>query len=128
MIQRDQMLSITSAFLRLIIAVIFRLAGSGKFQTASTMAINFEKWNLGRLIKYSVGIIELLGAIFLFFPKTVLLGCFMLIVIIIAAVVVHFVHFEDLGLPFLNLMLILALLFVAKLKKEKSIQKNYNPI
>ena len=110
--KKQQLIKYSSIILRIIIAVIFLLAGSGKFQTGSIMASNFKNWSLGISMMYIVGVFEILGALFLFIPKKVTYGCYVLITIMLGAIVVHISNFEELGFPYLNITLIAMLLFI----------------
>ena len=115
--KKQQLIKYSSIILRIIIAVIFLLAGSGKFQTDSTMASNFKNWNLGIPLMFVIGIFEILGAIFLFIPKTIIYGCYMLVAVMLGAIIIHVLNFQELGFPLLNIALITALFLITYFKK-----------
>ena len=115
--KKKQLIKYSSIILRIIIAVLFLLAGSGKFQTDSTMASNFKNWNLGIPTMFAIGIFEILGGIFLFIPKTNIYGCYMLIAVMIGAIVIHILNFQELGFPILNTALIMILLLIVYFKR-----------
>ena len=110
--RKSNLLKYVVILLRIAIASIFILAGSGKFQTDTTMASNFRNWNLGIIVMVVVGVMEITGAILLLVPKTVLFGISILIVIMLGALIIHFLNFEELGYPFLNIGLIAGLLLI----------------
>jgi uncharacterized membrane protein YphA (DoxX/SURF4 family) len=105
--RKEKLIKYSSMIFRIIIAATFLLAGSGKSQTDSTMASNFKNWNLGMNMMYVVGGFEVLGALFLLFPKTIIYGCYMLIIIMLGAVVIHILNFDELGFPLLNIALLI---------------------
>ena len=115
--RKEKLLKYSSVILRIIIAILFLLAGSGKFQTDTTMASNFKNWNLGITIMFIVGVLEFLGGLFLLISKTILYGCYMLIIVMLGALVIHILNFEELGFPLLNIVLIAVLLLIIYLKK-----------
>lgn len=110
--KKQKLLKYSLVILRIAIAVVFLLAGSGKFQTDSIMASNFENWNLGITMMYVVGIFEVLGALLLLFHKTIQYGCYMLIIIMLGALTVHILNFDELGFPLLNIILLTLLLLI----------------
>ncbi len=116
--KKQQLIKYSSIILRIIIAVLFLLAGSGKFQTDSTMASNFNNWNLGIPIMFIVGIFEIVGAILLLIPKTITYGCYTLIIVMLSALVIHILNYKELGFPILNIGLITVLLLILYLKKR----------
>ena len=123
--KKEKFIKYVSIVLRIVIAIVFLLAGSGKFQTDSTMASNFINWNLGISIMFIVGVFEVLGVVFLFIPKTVRYGCYMLIFVMLGAMIIHILNFEELGFPILNGALIIALILIIFFKKLIS-QKVFN--
>lgn len=116
--QKHKLLKYTAIALRIIIAIVFLLAGSGKFQTDSTMASNFKKWDLGLTIMFIVGVFEISGAILLLVPKIVIYGCYLLIAVMLGAIVIHILNFEELGFPYLNIALIVVLLLIVYFKNQ----------
>lgn len=118
--KKQELIKYSSIILRIIIAVIFLLSGSGKFQTDSTMASNFKNWNLGISLMFIIGIFEILGAIFLFMPKTMIYGCYMLVAVMLGAMVIHILNLQELGFPILNITLIMILLLILYFKKLTS--------
>lgn len=118
--KKQELIKYSSIILRIIIAVIFLLAGSGKFQTDSTIASNFKIWNLGIPLMFIIGIFEILGAIFHFMPKTMIYGCYMLVAVMLGAMVIHILNFQELGFPILNITLIMILLLILYFKKLTS--------
>jgi len=108
--RKEKLLKYSSVVLRIIVAILFLLAGSVKFQTDTTMATNFKNWNLGITMMFIVGVFEVLGGFFLLIPKTILYGCYMLIIVMLGALVIHILNFEELGFPLLNIVLIAVLL------------------
>lgn len=124
--RKDKLLKYSSIVLRIIVAILFLLAGSGKFQTDTTMASNFRNWNLGIAIMFIVAVFEVLGGLFLLIPKTILYGCYMLISVMIGAMVIHFLNVEELGFPFLNIILIAVLSLIIYLKNNHKNSKLTN--
>jgi len=88
------------------------------------MASNFRNWNLGIAIMFIVGVFEVLGGFFLLIPKTILYGCYMLIIVMLGAIVIHFLNVEELGFPFLNIVLIVFLLLI--IYHKETLTKNLN--
>lgn len=103
---KNKLLIIVIWVLRILLLLVFVLAGSGKFSNSSYMADNFIRWNLGVYFMNLVGSFEILGGVFLLFQKTIFYGCLMLLTIMLGAFVIHFIHFDELGFPLLNLTLI----------------------
>ena len=110
--KKSKLLKYVVIFLRIAIASIFISAGSGKFQTDTIMASNFRNWNLGITVMMFVGIMEITGAVLLFVPKTILYGAYVLLTIMLGAIAIHIINFEELGYPFLNIGLIAGLLLI----------------
>lgn len=99
-----------------ILAILFIIAGSGKFDFDSTMAQNFINWKLGTAIMVFVGVFEVAGGLLLMFKKTIKYAVPLLIIIMFGAAIIHFLNFKELGFPLLNVVLILLLLAVLKLR------------
>lgn len=117
---KQQLLKVISVALRIIVAIVFLLAGSGKFQLDSTIATSFKNWGLGIPMMFMVGIAEIAGAIALLLPKTVKYGCFLLAAIMLGAAVVHLLNFKELGFPLLNLIIIILLTFILYTNNSRS--------
>lgn len=105
----NKMWAITAWVLSIICAIIFLLASLGKFSFEGNMYDNFIKWGYNGFLLLSVGVFELLGAIFLLIPKLRKYGVFSLIIVMIGASVTHFINFEELGFPLFSLGLIVVL-------------------
>lgn len=67
---------------------------------------NFIRWGYNGFLMVIAGLMEGIGAILLIIPKTRLYGAFVLITVMVAAAITHFLNFEELGWPLLNAGLI----------------------
>jgi uncharacterized membrane protein YphA (DoxX/SURF4 family) len=103
----------------IVCAGIFLSAGVGKFNLGGNMQENFQKWGYNDALLLIVGVLEVLGAVLLFIPKYRKYGIYVLITIMIGATITHFRFFEELGLPFFSIGLIIALIIVLILDKKQ---------
>ncbi len=113
-------MKITRLLLCMVCAGIFLLAGIGKFDLGGNMQENFTRWGYGNLLLFTVGVFEVIGAIFLFVSKLRKFGASMLILVMFGATVTHFRFYEELGLPLFSLSLILVLIVLLVLDKKIS--------
>ncbi len=103
--------------LSIIGAVLFLLAGSGKFSFSGNLYDNFIDWGYNGTILILVGISEVLGGILLLWPARRGYGIFLLSAVMLGAIVTHLLNFQDLGwplFPFLILMGLTVLYFINK--------------
>jgi hypothetical protein len=81
------------------------------------MVISFEKWHLSTVVMYLIGLIEIGIAIAVFYKPWQNVGIIALIVLMIGAISIHFIHKEYGQLYGPSLVLVLALLL--KFTKDK---------
>ena len=85
--------------LRIILFLVFALAGSGKFNSQGVMAENFIRWNLSIPILFFVGFSEILGAVLLLFTKTLHYAIVLLSVVMLDATGIHVLNWDEMGFP-----------------------------
>lgn len=80
--------------LQVVLGLEFILAGQAKFTRMDTWSGMFEAWGYPDHVYLVVGGLELLGAVLVFIPKTVVKGALGLAVIMIGALLTHAFHTE----------------------------------
>lgn len=110
--------SVTLWILCVSLALTFILAASGKFAKNTLMHENFIRWGYGYWVMLLTGIAEGIGAMLLFVRKLRILGIAILIFIMLGAAYTHLMNFEELGLPILNIILIMILMLAVFLHQK----------
>ncbi len=113
---------------RLAVSLMFLLAGSGKFLESGNMAQNFKSWGYSILLLRLVAVFEIVGACLIIFNRTFSKGSILIVCVMIGAIVTHIRFYDQLGFPFLNLLVIavlsIPLIFRNQLLNPINIKKN----
>ena len=88
--------------IRVVLALVFLVTASGKFDPTGNMAGNFARWG------YNLEILFFVGSIFL-------------VLLMIGAIVTHFRFQSELGLPSFNVLILIGIvvIVIATLGKDK---------
>ena len=106
--------------LKVVLGLMFLAAGSGKFTAAAFWEPRFDGWGFPGGTNAVIGVLEILGAIALFVPKTSKMAAWGLIGIMAGALMTHVVH-QEYG-EIIRPLIFMALLFgvVGLGKRNKS--------
>jgi hypothetical protein len=97
--------------LRIVLAAVFLIAGTSKLAGARTHVETFENLGVGQWLRYVTGSVEVIAAILIMIPRTVVLGAALLTATMIAATATHL--FLIGGSPLATLVLLLMSFLVA---------------
>ncbi|GMQ31544.1 DoxX family protein [Algoriphagus confluentis] len=109
---QGKLITVLELIIRISLFLVFAIAGSGKFDSQSVMAENFIRWNLGIPIMFFVGFSEILGAVLLLFTKTLKYAIILLSGVMLGATGIHFLNWDEMGFPGLNLLLLFLLMLI----------------
>lgn len=98
---------------RMALAGVFLLAGTGKLDLDGNMATNFQRWGLPQTLMVLTGAAELVGGLLLLVPRFDRISIPVLLVVMAGAIGTHAVNFAELGWPLFPVSLAVALLVVA---------------
>lgn len=82
-----------------ILSALFLLAGGLKLRGTPSSVENFSHWGYPEWFVYTVGGIELAGAIGLLFPQSAAAASILLAVMMLGASLTHLVHHEMMAVP-----------------------------
>src|SRR5579862_4305175 len=82
-------LNITCWVLQGLAALAFLAAGGSKLAGAPAMVEMFARLGAGQWFRYLTGILEVIGAVALLFPKAAFYGAVLLAVVMVGAIVAH---------------------------------------
>lgn len=114
---------IISWILRALVALGFFAASIGKLTNNSEVIKMFENWGFPEGFYFIIGILELVLALLLLFPKTLKISIMGISIILIGATVTHLINdpITELIRPFVFISLILVIYylnFIAKTQNE----------
>lgn len=95
--------------LQLLLAVVFLIAGTTKLAGAQMHVETFEKLGVGQWFRYFTGSVEVIAAILIIVPRTVVVGAALLAVTMIAAIDTHVFLIGGSPVPALVLLALSAL-------------------
>jgi len=95
--------------LQLLLAVVFLIAGTTKLAGAQMHVETFEKLGVGQWFRYFTGSVEVIAAILIIVPRTVVVGAALLFVTMIAAIDAHALVIGGSPVPALVLLALAAL-------------------
>ena len=107
-----RLVTVFELILRISLFFVFAMAGSGKFNSQSVMAENFIRWDLSIPVMFFVGVLEIMGAVLLLLSKTLKYAIFLLSSVMLGAIGIHFLNWDEMGFPYLNLILLFLLLLI----------------
>ncbi|MDC8005898.1 DoxX family protein [Aureisphaera galaxeae] len=84
--------TIISWILRILIAIAFLLASSGKLMAHEAVVQMFENWGYPKGFHLLIGVLELLLAVLLLIPKTLKLSLIGLAILMAGAIITHIVN------------------------------------
>ena len=98
--------------LSILLALVFLAAGGSKLTGTEMHVESFESWGYPGRFVYVTGLIEVVGALLLLFPKTRLYGGAIIICVMLGAIVTHVMasEFDRIGAP--GVLLVLAAVVV----------------
>jgi putative oxidoreductase len=102
-------LDVTFWVLQLLLAAVFLLAGVTKLAGAQMHVETFEKLGVGQWFRYFTGIVEVIAAILIIVPRTVVVGAALLGATMIAAIDTHVFFIGGSPVPALVLLALSAL-------------------
>ena len=95
--------------LQLLLAAVFLIAGTTKLAGAQMPVETFEKLGVGQWFRYFTGIVEVIAAILIIVPRTVVVGAALLGATMIAAIDTHVFFIGGSPVPALVLLALSAL-------------------
>jgi putative oxidoreductase len=99
-------LNITCWVLQVLAALSFLAAGGSKLASAPAMVEMFAKVGAGQWFRYLTGVLEVIGAVALLFPRATLYGAALLSTVMVGAIFTHLVIVGGSPIPALILLLI----------------------
>ncbi|MCA0895019.1 DoxX family protein [Microbulbifer agarilyticus] len=76
------------------LALIFTLSGGAKLLSLPFEIEAFERWGYSSIFMYTIGVLEVIGAIGLLAPRVSALASFCLTVLMLGAITTHLIHGE----------------------------------
>ena len=95
--------------LQLLLATVFLIAGTTKLAGAQVPVETFEKLGVGQWFRYFTGSVEVIAAIIIIIPRTVLIGAALLAATMIGAFDTHLLLIGGSPIPALVLLVLAAL-------------------
>lgn len=110
---------------QVIMGVLFLIASSWKIISHPMAVQNFENWGYPPGFYLIIGLLELVGGILLFHPKTAGYACVILFSVMIGAIITHVVHAEWLILlkpigHMVGLTVVFYIRFIAEIGNDES--------
>lgn len=101
-------LDVAFRVLQLLLAVVFLIAGATKLAGAQTQVETFAKLGVGQWFRYVAGGIEIIAAVLIMVPRTVVIGAALLVGTMTAAIEAHLVVIGGSPLPALVVLVLSA--------------------
>lgn len=106
---------ITAWTLQILAALAFLIAGNTKLVGMEMQVETFEKIGIGQWFRYLTGVVEILGALLILFPRTAFWGALLLACVMIGAIFTHLVLIG--GSPLAAIVLLVIVATVAWLRR-----------
>lgn len=100
-----------------LVALFLFFSGASKLFGAEMMVQLFGAVGVGQWFRYVTGLLEVVGAVLLVVPRLIPVGALLLSCVMAGAVVTHL--FVIGGSPLMPLFLLLALLFIARSRRDR---------
>lgn len=100
--------SVTAWLLQVLAGLAFLAAGSTKLAGAEMHVETFDDIGIGQWFRYLTGILEVVGALLVFFPRTAFWGALLLSCVMIGAIFTHLALIGGSPLPAIVLLMITA--------------------
>lgn len=98
--------TVTAWLLQLLVGVAFLASGSMKLVGAEMQVETFDEIGIGQWFRYLTGVLEIVGALLIFFPRTAFWGALLLACVMVGAIFTHLALIGGSPLPAIVLLVL----------------------
>lgn len=117
--KKSKIKKIFSWILQVLLGLEFLIAGQSKFTSMSSWESRFDDWGYPDNFFMIIGIVEVVCAVLLFFPKLAGYAALVLSIVMISASATHIIHNESPIVDMVILLLLLTLFYLRIPEKFK---------